>query len=255
MILIDTHTHIYLEDFDADRAEMMDRAATAGVQKFYLPSIDSSETERLLKMEREYPNQCFAMMGLHPCYVKENWRQELQMVETWLAKRSFVAIGEIGLDLYWDTRFFEQQQQAFHQQIEWALHYKLPIVIHSREATPQTIQIIQQYTPKGLRGIFHCFGGSYAEAKQIIDAGFFLGIGGVVTYKKSGLTETLANVPLQHLVLETDAPYLTPVPYRGKRNESSYLIHIVNKLSEIYNIAAEEIGRVTTENALAILLQ
>lgn len=251
-MIIDTHTHLYLENFDADRKEMMARAAAAGVQKFYLPSIDSSETERLLQMEEDYPGQCFAMMGLHPCYVKASWQEELQHVQNWLAKRTFAAIGEIGLDLYWDTSFFEQQQQAFHRQIEWALHYRLPVVIHSRNATPQTIKIIEQYAPSGLRGIFHCFGGNYEEAKGIMDAGFYLGIGGVVTYKKSGLAETLAHVPLQHLVLETDAPYLTPVPYRGKRNESSYLIHVVTKLAEIYGTSEEEIAVQTTANAAAI---
>lgn len=251
-MIIDTHTHLYLEDFDKDKQEMMARAKAAGVQKFYLPSIDSSETKRLLQMENDFPGQCYAMMGLHPCYVKDNWQQELKLVEEWLAKRSFAAIGEIGLDLYWDTSFFEQQQLAFHQQIEWALHYKTPIVIHSRNATVQTVQIIQQYAAKGLRGIFHCFGGSPEEAKQITDAGFLLGIGGVVTYKKSGLAETLARVPLQHLVLETDAPYLTPVPYRGKRNESSYLTYIINKLAGIYSKSPDEIAAITTANAETI---
>jgi TatD DNase family protein len=252
MILIDTHTHLYLNNFDNDRTEIMARAATAGVQKFYLPSIDSTETERIFKAEKEYPDQCFGMMGLHPCYVKENWQEELAHVQHWLAQRSFAAVGEIGLDLYWDDTFFEQQQQAFHQQIEWALQYKLPIVIHSRNATAHTINIIQQYQSRGLRGIFHCFGGSYEEAMQIIEAGFYLGIGGVVTYKKSGLAETLAQIPLKHLVLETDAPYLTPVPFRGKRNESSYLTYIAAKLADIYEQSLEEIAAVTTANAEAI---
>ncbi len=252
MFLIDTHTHLYLHQFDMDRKEMMARAKAAGVQKLYLPAISNSETKRLLQMEQDYPGQCIAMMGLHPCYVKDNWQQELQHVENWLSKRTFAAIGEIGLDLYWDTTYFEQQQQAFHRQIEWALHYRLPIVIHSRNATPQTIQIIQQYASKGLRGIFHCFGGSYEEAMQIINVGFYLGIGGVVTYKKSGLEETLRHIPLKHLVLETDAPYLTPVPYRGKRNESSYLTYIVDQLAEIYKITREEIAQQTTSNAATI---
>ena len=252
MTLIDTHTHLYLENFDNDRTAMMARAAAAGVQKFYLPSINSTETQRIFKTEKDNPGQCFAMMGLHPCYVKENWQQELAHVQHWLAQRPFAAIGEIGLDLYWDDTFFEQQQQAFHQQIEWALQYRLPIVIHSRNATAQTIQILQQYQPQGLRGIFHCFGGSYEEAMQIVETGFYLGIGGVVTYKKSGLAETLAQVSLKHLVLETDAPYLTPVPYRGKRNESSYLTYIVSRLAEIYQTSEAEIARVTTANAAAV---
>jgi TatD DNase family protein len=252
MILFDTHTHLYLDNFDNDRAELMARAAAVGVQKFYLPAIDSTETDRLLQMEKDYPHQCFAMMGLHPCYVKENWQQELAHVQHHLAQRPFAAVGEIGLDLYWDTTFFEQQQEAFHQQIQWALQYGLPIVIHSRNATPQTIAIMQQYQPQGLRGIFHCFGGSYEEAAQIVETGFYLGIGGVVTYKKSGLAETLARVPLQHLVLETDAPYLTPVPFRGKRNESSYLTYIVAKLAEVYGVPEAEVAAVTTANAEAI---
>lgn len=252
MMLIDTHTHLYLDNFDNDRNEMMARAAAEGVGKFYLPSIDSSETNRILKEEIDHPGKCFAMIGLHPCYVKENWQDELAHVQHWLSKRSFVAIGEIGLDLYWDSTFFEQQQTVFHQQIEWALQYQIPIVIHSRNATEHTMNIIQQYKSRGLRGIFHCFGGSYEEAMQIIDAGFYLGIGGVVTYKKAGLAEVLAQVPLKHLVLETDAPYLTPVPYRGKRNESSYLTYIAAKLAEIYNTGIEEVAAITTANAEAI---
>ncbi len=252
MILIDTHTHLYLDDFDTDRAEMMARAAAAGVEEFYLPSIDSTETERIFKAEKDNLGKCFAMMGLHPCYVKENWQQELAHVQHWLLQRPFAAVGEIGLDLYWDDTFFEQQQQAFHQQIEWALQYQLPIVIHSRNATAQTIAVLRQYQSQGLRGIFHCFGGSYEEAMQIIETGFYLGIGGVVTYKKSGLAETLAQVSLQHLVLETDAPYLTPVPYRGKRNESSYLTYIVAKLAEIYKVSETEIAAITTANAKAV---
>jgi TatD DNase family protein len=249
MMLIDTHTHLYLDNFDEDRSDMMARAAAAGIEKFYLPSIDSTETERIFKAEKENPGKCFAMMGLHPCYVKENWQQELAHVQHWLSQRSFSAVGEIGLDLYWDNTFFEQQQTVFHQQIEWALQYHLPIVIHSRNATEHTIKIIQQYKSQGLRGIFHCFGGSYEEAMQITEAGFFLGIGGVVTYKKSGLAEVLAQVPLTHLVLETDAPYLTPVPFRGKRNESSYLTHVANKLAEVYKVSVDEIASVTTKNA------
>lgn len=252
MILIDTHTHLYLDNFDNDRLEMMARAAAAGVQKFYLPSIDSTETERIITTEKDNPGKCFAMMGLHPCYVKENWQQELAHVQHWLSQRPFAAVGEIGLDLYWDDTFFKQQQEVFHQQINWALQYQLPIVIHSRNATPQTIQVLQQYQSQGLRGIFHCFGGSYEEAMQIIECGFYLGIGGVVTYKKAGLAETLAQVPLQHLVLETDAPYLTPVPYRGKRNESSYLTYIVAKLADIYKVSEAEIAAVTTANAEAV---
>ncbi len=249
MILTDTHTHLYGAEFDTDRKEMISRANAEGVTKMYLPGIDSTAIESMLQMEIDYPGQCHAMMGLHPCYVKENYKEELKTVEQWLAKRSFAAVGEIGLDFYWDTSFKEQQYESFHTQIEWALHYKRPIVIHTRNAMPETIDVVKSYAGKGLYGIFHCFGGSVEEANEIIDAGFYLGIGGVVTYKKSGLAEILSQIPLQHIVLETDAPYLTPVPFRGKRNESSYLKYVVDKLVEVYGISAAEIATITTANA------
>lgn len=249
MILTDTHTHLYGAEFDTDRKEMISRANAEGVKKMYLPGIDSTAIESMLQMEIDYPGQCHAMMGLHPCYVKENYWEELKIVEQWLAKRSFTAVGEIGLDFYWDTSFKEQQYESFHTQIEWALHYKRPIVIHTRNAMPETIDVVKSYAGKGLYGIFHCFGGSVEEANEIIDAGFYLGIGGVVTYKKSGLAEVLSQIPLQHIVLETDAPYLTPVPFRGKRNESSYLKYVVDKLVEVYGISAAEIATITTANA------
>lgn len=248
-MLIDTHTHLYLEEFDQDRKEMIARANSEGVRKFYLPAIDSAVIERMFQAEKDFPDQCFAMMGLHPCSVKENWKEELKIVEEWLGKRSFPAIGEIGLDFYWDTTFEKQQYEAFHQQIEWALQYKLPIVIHTRNAMQQTIDVVKPYTTIGLKGIFHCFSGSYEQALQIVDTGFYLGIGGVVTYKNSGLAQAIEKIPMQHLVLETDAPYLTPVPFRGKRNESSYLKYIVEKLSEIYATTSEEISAITTSNA------
>ena len=249
MILIDTHTHLYDPAFDADRKEMIERANAMGVQKFYLPGIDSSTTQCMMQMEQDYPGQCFAMAGLHPCSVKENWKDELSIVEKWLTERTFPAIGEIGLDFYWDTSFKQQQYKAFHTQIDWALQYKLPIIIHTRNAMQETIDVVKSYAGKELNGIFHCFGGSYKNAQDIIAAGFYLGIGGVVTYKKSGLAEVLANIPLEHIVLETDAPYLTPVPFRGKRNESSYLKYVVDKLVEVYGLSAAEIATVTTANA------
>jgi len=252
MILTDTHTHLYGEEFDADRQEMITRATAAGVQKMYLPGIDSTAIETMLQMELDYPGQCMAMMGLHPCYVKQNYREELQIVEQWLAKRPFAAVGEIGLDFFWDSSFKTQQYEAFHTQIAWALQYKLPIVIHTRNAMQQTIDVVTSYAGQGLYGIFHCFGGSIAEANEIIEAGFYLGIGGVVTYKKSGLAAVLAKVPLEYVVLETDAPYLTPVPFRGKRNESSYLKYVVDALVEVYGVSAAEIAAVTTANAATI---
>jgi len=228
---------------------MIARANEAGVQKFYLPGIDSTAIESMLQAEIDYPGQCFAMMGLHPCYVKESYKAELDIVQQWLSKKSFPAIGEIGLDFYWDTTFEKQQYEAFRIQIEWALQYKLPIVIHTRNAMQQTIDVVKEYAGQGLYGIFHCFGGSYEEAKQIIDAGFSLGIGGVLTYKNSGLSATLKQIPLEHIVLETDAPYLTPVPFRGKRNESAYLKYVVEKLVDIYGTSEAEIAAATTANA------
>jgi TatD DNase family protein len=252
MIFVDTHAHLYSEEYNDDRAAMMQRAIDAGVQQFYLPAIDSTAIKSMLQLEQDYAGQCHAMMGLHPCYVKENYEQELAIVANWLSKRSFAAVGEIGLDFYWDTNFKTQQYAAFEQQIEMAITYKLPIVIHTRNAMQETINIVKSYASKGLRGIFHCFGGSIESANEIIKAGFSLGIGGVVTYKKAGLAEVLKQVPLQYVVLETDAPYLSPTPYRGKRNESAYLTQIANKLTEIYEMPIEEIAAITTANATAI---
>lgn len=249
MVIIDTHCHLYAEEFAADIEQVINRAAAAGVQRFYLPSIDSSATGAMLQLEIQFPGKCISMMGLHPCYVKENYEAELMHVEAWLAKRKFVAIGEIGLDYYWDKTFVKEQELVFRKQIEWALHYKVPVVIHTRNAMAETIHIIKQYVDKGLRGIFHCFGGNVEEARQIIDAGFYLGIGGVVTYPKSGLQETLQHISVEHLVLETDAPYLTPIPFRGKRNESAYLKFVVEKISEIKKITVEEVAAATTLNA------
>lgn len=251
-MLIDTHCHLYLENFKPDLAEVMRRADVAGVKKFYLPAIDSSETENMLKLEADYPGTCFAMMGLHPCSVKGNYMDELDMVKDWLAKRKFAAVGEIGLDFYWDKTFADEQYAAFRMQIEWSLQYGLPIVIHTRNAMQETIDVVKEYVPRGVRGIFHCFGDSYNNARQIIEMGFYLGIGGVLTYKKSGLAEVLAKVDLSHIVLETDSPYLTPVPFRGRRNESSYLKYVVEKLAEIKNISVEEVAAITSSNAQKI---
>jgi TatD DNase family protein len=203
----------------------------------------------MIQLEETYPDECFAMMGLHPCYVKENVEEELAVVQQWLTKRKFVAIGEIGLDFYWDTTFTQQQYKAFEMQMQWALDVQLPIVIHTRNAMTETIETVTPFAKKGLKGIFHCFGENYETAKQIIDLGFLLGIGGVVTYKKSGLADTLKEIPLEHIVLETDAPYLTPVPFRGKRNESSYLKLIAEKVAEIKNVSVEEVTAITSKNA------
>lgn len=249
MTFIDTHTHLYLSDFKEDIESIILRAEENAITKFYLPAIDSSTHPGMIALEEKYPGKCFAMMGLHPCSVKENYKEELSIIEDWLTKRKFAAIGEIGLDFYWDKTFSDQQYDAFRIQIEWALHYDLPIVIHTRNAMQETINVVKEFAPKGLRGIFHCFSGSYESAKEIIKAGFYLGIGGVVTYKNAGLAEVLEKIDLEHLVLETDSPYLTPVPFRGKRNESSYIKYVVARLAEIKNTAVDEIAAITTANA------
>ena len=249
MTIIDTHAHLYSEEFQVDIDLVMNRAQKAGVSKMYLPAIDSSETESMMALEQKYPGVCIAMMGLHPCYVKENVALELEHVRSWLDKRDFVAIGEIGLDFYWDKTFTHQQYEAFDIQMQWALELNRPIVIHTRNAMQETINRVKPFAQKGLKGIFHCFSGSAESAKQIIDLGFLLGIGGVITYKNAGLPEVLENVSLEHIVLETDAPYLTPVPFRGKRNESSYLSFIITKLAEVKGISEEEVARITTLNA------
>lgn len=247
--MIDTHTHLYVEQFKEDIDVVISRARNSGVKKFYLPAIDRTTHKDMLDLESRYPELCIAMMGVHPCSVNADYKVELQEVEEWLLKRKFVAIGEIGLDFYWDQTFKEEQYIAFHQQIEWALKYNLPIVIHSRNSTAETIDVVRQYRDKGLRGIFHCFGGSLEEANAITELGFMLGIGGVVTYKKSGLDVVLKDVEMKHIVLETDAPYLTPVPFRGKRNEPSYLKYVAEKIAEIKQISVEKVISITTENA------
>jgi TatD DNase family protein len=248
MEIIDTHTHLYLEDFQADIEGVLSRARAEGVTRFYLPNVDSSSIDDLLKLEEKHP-ECVAMMGLHPCYVKENVADELKLVEEWLRKRPFAAVGEIGLDYYWDKTFVAEQKEAFRKQINWAMELNLPIVIHSRDSMQDCIDIVKEHQSGRLRGIFHCFGGTLEEAKQIMDLGFLMGIGGVVTYKKSGLAEVLTTIPLEYLVVETDAPYLTPVPFRGKRNEPSYLKYVVAKMAEAMNISVEEVAKQTTLNA------
>lgn len=247
--MIDTHCHLYSEEFNEDRDAMIQRAIEAGVTQFYLPAIDSTEIDVMLALEASYPGVCKAMMGLHPCYVKENYQEELRIVKEWLDKRPFAAVGEIGLDYYWDTQFKVQQQEAFQLQMNWALEKNMPIVIHTRNAMQETIEMVKPFAAKGLKGIFHCFSGSYESAIEIIKMGFLLGIGGVVTYKNAGLGEVLAKIDLEHLVLETDAPYLTPVPFRGKRNESSYLQYVLSKLSDIKQLPEATIAAITTANA------
>jgi TatD DNase family protein len=249
MSLTDTHCHLYSEEFAADTDAMIQRAVAEQVTKFYLPAIDNETHKAMLLLEEKYPGTCIAMMGLHPCSVKEDYLNELKIVEEWLAKRPFPAIGEIGLDFYWDTTFTEQQYEAFRIQMDWAVHYKRPVVIHTRKAMAETIELVKPYSAKGLKGIFHCFSGTYEEALAVIDLGFYIGIGGVLTYKNSGLDKVAEKIDLAHMVLETDAPYLSPVPFRGKRNESSYIKYVAEKLAAIKNIAADEVAAVTTANA------
>ena len=248
-MIVDTHCHLYLEEFKNDITEVIKRAEQEGVNKFYLPAIDSTEIENIILLEKKFPGKCIAMMGLHPCSVKENYVEELAVVKDWLAKRKFAAVGEIGLDFYWDKTFVLQQYEAFRMQIALSVQYNLPIVIHTRNAMQETIDVVKEYTSVGLKGIFHCFGGTLENANEIINAGFYLGIGGVLTYKKSGLAEVLDKIDLKHIVLETDSPYLTPVPFRGKRNESSYLKYVVEKLAEIKKVSIEEVAAITTANA------
>lgn len=245
-LLIDTHAHIYLPEFDADREAMLNSAEVEGVSAVYLPAIDSSTHEAMLKTEAAFP-ACRSMMGLHPCSVKEDFENELAVVERHLQQRSFIAVGEIGLDFYWDKTFTQQQYTAFHRQIELAKQYRLPIVIHSRNATDECIDVVSQHP--GVRGVFHCFSGNVAQAEKLMSLGYFLGIGGVVTFKNSGLDKVVQAVGLSHLVLETDAPYLAPVPFRGKRNEPAYTRLVAEKIAELLQQDVDEIGKITTENA------
>ncbi len=247
--MIDTHCHLYSAEFENDIEDVMKRAQLEGITKFYLPAIDSEYTTSMELLEEKYPNQCFAMAGLHPCSVKENYQEELDKIKTLLQKRKFSGIGETGLDFYWDKTFVLQQYDALEQQIELALQYDLPLILHTRNATQETIDVIKSFACTSLKGIFHCFGGSLHEAEQIIDLNFYLGIGGVITYKNAGLAEVLSNVDMKYLVLETDAPYLSPVPMRGKRNESCYLKYIAEKLALVKNISVDEVKKVTTLNA------
>jgi TatD DNase family protein len=248
-MFIDTHTHLYLEEFNTDRDAMIARAVKAGVEKFFLPNIDSTSIESLHKLAEEYPTRCFPMMGLHPCSVKENYKQELAIAHEFLKQRKYIAIGEIGLDLYWDKTFFEQQVEAFETQINWALEMDLPIVIHCRDAFNEIYDVLMKFN-KLPKGIFHCFTGTIEQAEKIIALkNFKLGIGGVVTFKNSGLDKTLEHLDLKHIVLETDAPYLTPVPYRGQRNESAYVSIIARRIAEIKNCNVGHLAEVTTQNA------
>ena len=248
-MITDTHTHLYSEQFDEDRNEMMTRAKEAGVSRFFIPAIDSSYTESMFHLESEYPKDVFLMMGLHPTSVKENYREELAHVKKWIDKRSFYAIGEIGIDLYWDKSFLAQQQEAFRTQIQWAKEKKLPIIIHCRDAFDEIFDVLETEKGDDLFGIFHCFTGTLEQAQKAISYNMKLGIGGVVTFKNGKIDQFLDQINIKHIVLETDSPYLAPTPYRGKRNESSYISQVVKKLASIYQISFEEIAKITTQNS------
>jgi len=251
-MITDTHTHLYSSQFDEDQAVMIQRAKDAGVSRFFIPAIDASYTDRMMKLERNFPNDVFLMMGLHPTSVKENYEEELAHVKKWIDKRDFYAIGEIGIDLYWDKSFLTQQQEAFRTQIKWAKEKKLPIVIHCREAFDEIFEVLETEKGDDLFGIFHCFTGTKTQAIQAISYNMKLGIGGVVTFKNGKIDKFLHEIDLKHIVLETDAPYLAPKPYRGKRNESAYITNVVDKLVDIYEVSFDEIAKITTKNSKAI---
>jgi TatD DNase family protein len=248
-VVIDTHTHLYAGEFDADRTALIKKAINNGVNRFYMPNIDSSSIENMHRLEEEFPGQCFALMGLHPCSVNASVEQELAIVKNWLDKRKYKAIGEIGIDLYWDKTFFKEQQHAFKTQVQWALDFGYPIVIHCREAFDEIYEVLISFKtlPKA---IFHCFSGTVEQANKIIALGNFkLGIGGVVTFKNSGLDKVVEEIDIQHLVLETDAPYLAPVPFRGKRNEPVYILEVARKVAQLKGLTVSEVGEITSANS------
>lgn len=249
MNIIDTHSHIYLPEFADDKTNMIERSLGEGVIKILMPAIDSTTHEEMIKTEGSNPSVFFSMIGLHPCSVKETYKNELKIAKEYLGKRAFKAVGEIGLDFYWDTSFQEQQYAAFHEQIEWALQYNLPIVIHSRNSIDECMKVVKKHQNGLLKGVFHCFSGNVEQARQIIDLGFYLGIGGVLTFRNAGLDNVVEKISLENMLLETDAPYLAPVPFRGKRNEPSYLKYVIKKLAIIKNVSANEIAEITTSNA------
>ena len=249
LMITDTHTHLYSSQFKEDQAAMIQRAKDAGVSRFFIPAIDSTYNERMFQLEEDFPNDVYLMMGLHPTSVKENYQEELALVKEWIDKRNFYAIGEIGIDLYWDKSFLKQQQDAFKTQIQWAKEKKLPIVIHCRDAFDEIFEVLDTEKDDDLFGIFHCFTGTKAQAEQAISYNMKLGIGGVVTFKNGGIDKFLHDIDLQHIVVETDAPYLAPKPYRGKRNESAYITNVIDKLVDIYGISFKEIAEITTQNS------
>ena len=249
MNLIDTHTHLYLNAFDDDRESMVERAIASGVKYMFLPNIDSTSVKGMHALSERFPENCFPMMGLHPTSVKDNFRMELTQVESLLETNTYYGVGETGIDLYWDKTYYREQVEAFNRQIDLALEYDLPLIIHARESFTEIFRVLENRTIRGLQGVFHCFTGTLKEAERAIGLGFMLGIGGVLTYPKSGLDSVVNKLGLDHVILETDAPFLPPVPHRGKRNESAYVIHIADKLAEILGMPAKQVAEVTTGNA------
>jgi len=249
MIITDTHTHLYSDQFDGDRKEVMQRAFDNNVSRFFIPAIDSTYYSAMFNLEKQYPKNIFLMAGLHPTHVKENYLEELNFVKKIIKEKKFYAIGEIGLDLYWDKSFLQQQQDAFKKQIAWAKAINLPIAIHCRDAFDEIFEILEEEKEEKLKGIFHCFTGNLNQAKQALNCGMKLGIGGVVTFKNGKIDKFLNEIPLSEIVLETDAPYLAPTPFRGKRNESSYIINVLDKLVDIYDLTPAEIAQITTQNS------
>lgn len=252
MVLTDTHTHQYYDTDTGVHAERMQQCFDAGISRLFLPNVSAESVELISSMVQAYPNNCFAMLGLHPCEVKADWQQQITLIKTSGSALKIYAVGEIGIDLYWDTTYLREQQEAFRQQIAWAKALNLPIVIHCRNAFDQVYEILQQEHDEKLRGIFHCFSGTVEQARQVIDLGFYLGIGGVVTYKNAGLDKVVEQLDLKHLVLETDAPYLTPVPYRGKPNRSAYLAYVAQKVADLYHTSVESVADITTQNSKII---
>ncbi|MBC7451316.1 MAG: TatD family hydrolase [Cytophagales bacterium] len=246
--IIDTHIHLYSEEYATDRDQLIEQAIAVGVEQFYMPNVDVSSIEPMLKLEQQYPTHCVAMMGLHPCYVKEDYKEQLKVVEQYLSQRSFIAIGEVGLDLHWDKTFFDQQVEALKIQAQWALDYKLPIVIHSREANQQSLKVLLPYMKQGLKGVFHCFSGTLAEVTVLKSYGWMIGIGGVVTFKKAGLDLLVEEIGSDQIILETDGPYLAPVPHRGKRNEPAYIDLVATKVADLLHVSKEILVAKTREN-------
>ncbi|TDB64450.1 TatD family hydrolase [Arundinibacter roseus] len=250
--MIETHAHIYDQQFENDRQSMLEKAWKSGIQQIWMPNCDQYTIPGMMQLAKDFPGKCLPMIGLHPCYIKEDFETELQIVEQWLARYPFLAIGEIGMDLFWDTTFRAQQEEAFLTQCQWAIQYDLWIDIHSRNAFWETVSLLEKIANPALTGVFHCFTGTLNEARRAVDLGFMLGIGGVVTFKNGGLDQVLPHIALEHLLLETDSPYLAPVPYRGKRNEPGYLLLIAQRIADIKQISVEEVLTITTQNALKL---